>query len=408
MTVTVRLRAADGTETVVTPLDPVVVPASATLACLIASAGTTNTSVVLRWSEPIWPAGSTNRRYEVWEDLFSANHLVTTVTVPTRTSGSLAAASYRYYVVAKDSTGTVATSQKVTVAVPISASVSSPVGCTIGGQPPPPPPGLPALWNAAPPAGVCPNPTGPNVGTPGQFDAGPLATNEVWDHFDGAANSNPDSRLWLEDTINQGGTQTYDPARSFLDGSSHAVLEAIQSGGVVRSGRFTSRTKFNMKYGWLAARIKFPNSTGTVGRSWFPACWILHVDFSTGVYGEIDLMEFFGNTTQYSTHLFPGTETLESTKPVPSGQGGNAANAYHTYWMMWESQRIQIGVDDFSMGIWTPNSIGNQANWAGMQSPHYWILNFAVHPDWLPAPVASDFPARVLIDWVWYKPLELL
>ena len=25
--------------------------------------------------------------------------------------------------------------------------------------------------------------------------------------------------------------------------------------------------------------------------------------------------------------------------------------------------------------------------------------------DWLPDPSPSDFPARMLIDWIWYKPL---
>jgi hypothetical protein len=33
------------------------------------------------------------------------------------------------------------------------------------------------------------------------------------------------------------------------------------------------------------------------------------------------------------------------------------------------------------------------------------IANFAVAPSWLPPPDPSDFPARMLIDWIWYKPL---
>src|SRR5262249_32000830 len=161
-------------------------------------------------------------------------------------------------------------------------------------------------------------------------------TNEVWDNFNGPAGSDPDGRLWVEDTINQGGTQVYDPARSFLDGNGNAVLEAIQSGSTIYSGRFSSRTKFNMQYGWCAGRIKFPRA----GRSWFPAFWLLFVGWNYNPYGEIDMMEFFGDTTQYNTHIFYGSDCpncLQSELPVPASQsGGNAGDGFHTYWMMWE------------------------------------------------------------------------
>jgi beta-glucanase (GH16 family) len=263
---------------------------------------------------------------------------------------------------------------------------------------------LPPLWNASPPAGMSPAPTGSVVGNAGEFDTGPLATNELWDNFDGASGSKPDSRLWVLDTTNQGGTQTYDPARTFLDGTGNVVLEAIQNGSTVYSGRFTSRTKFNMKYGWCAARIKFPKA----GKSWFPAFWLLHQGYNTNPnYGEIDMMEFFGDTTSYSTHIYITNSTLESTKPVPANQsGGNAGDGYHTYWMQWAADRVQIGVDDLLMGDWGPSSVP-AGTWDSVigQQPFYFIANFAVHPSWLPAPLASDFPARMLIDWIWYKPL---
>jgi hypothetical protein len=263
---------------------------------------------------------------------------------------------------------------------------------------------LPPSWNSSPPAGMSPAPSGAVVGNAGEFDTGPLATNEIWDNFDGASGSKPDSRLWVLDTTNQGGTQTYDPARTFLDGTGNAVLEAIQNGSTVYSGRFTSRTKFNMKYGWCAARIKFPKA----GKSWFPAFWMLHQGYNTNPnYGEIDIMEFFGDTTKYSTHIYIKDSTLQSDKPVPANQsGGNAGDGYHTYWMQWEADRLQIGVDDLVMGDWGPTSVPAGA-WDSVitQQPFYFIANFAVHPSYLPAPLPTDFPARMLIDWIWYKPL---
>lgn len=265
---------------------------------------------------------------------------------------------------------------------------------------------LPLLWNASPPAGVGPAPIGSVVGAGDSFDAGILATNELWDNFDGAT---LDSRLWLRDTLNQGGTQTYDNAHSFLDGSSHAVLQATYNGAStppVTTGRFTSRTKFNVQYGWHAARVKFPSAVG-----FFPALWMLFVGFNTqpGNYGEIDMMEFFGPATTYSTHLhFGGTITsIASDIPVPASHGGNAGNGYHTYWLYWQPDSIQVGVDDLSMGAWPPP---NATFWSHFNQPFYWILDFAVGPagSFIPAPSAASFPATMLIDWIWSKPLNLL
>ena len=287
---------------------------------------------------------------------------------------------------------------------PIVAAVPSP---TPPVPPQPPASGLPPLWNASPPSGVSLAPSGPPSGTLGQFDYATLATNELWDNFNGAAGSNPDSRLWEEDFINQGGQQVYDPARTFLDGAGNLVFEALRLGPVnYRSGRLTSRTKFNMQYGWLAARIKFPSDPGFV-----PAWWALQVGYNTGApYGEIDMMEYFGRATQYNVHLLFGDEAdpLEAARRVPASHGGDASLDFHTYWMQWEPERIRIGVDDLMVADWTAQALSNPAAWRAVQQPHYYIWNFAVHPDWLPEPAATSFPARMLTDWIWYKPLALL
>lgn len=283
--------------------------------------------------------------------------------------------------------------------------------------PPPPvtPPGLPALWNATPPAGVC----GAPVGTPYGFrdydgSLAPVATNEIWDNFNGPAGSKPDDRLWWLSLTSQGGAQLYDLNNVFLDGGGHCVLRATQdANGTVRSGRFTGCGRFNMEYGWLAARIKFPYSGGTKGRSWFPAFWTLQPGWNTQPYGETDIMEFFGDSSGYSTTIYfpntPESYMLQNQPKVPSTQsGGNAGNDFHTYWMMWTPDYITIGVDDFITLSVKPAELPDPAMWAGMTQPHYFIVNFAVHPGYLPAPLPSDFPCDMLIDWIWFKPLSLL
>lgn len=267
---------------------------------------------------------------------------------------------------------------------------------------------LASLIASAPPSGISPAPSGPMAGTNGEFDYTQLATNEVWDNFDGTT---LDDRLWQRDYINQGGTQVYHDPGLFLDNNGHAVMECTQSGGTIYSGRFTSRQRFAMQYGWCAASIKMPYSMNGAGQAWFPAFWMLHVDYNINpYYAEFDLMEQFGDSSTYSTHIYfnDGQNDKQSYQSVPPSQDSDASQNYHTYWMLWEPERIRVGVDDLLMGDWSSSDVTPGAWAQHMQQPMYYILNFAAAPNWLPAPQPSDFPAQMLVDWVWYKPLALL
>lgn len=269
---------------------------------------------------------------------------------------------------------------------------------------------LAALIAGVPPTTTSPAPSGPTVGQAGQFDTSTLATNEIWDNFNGTT---LDSRLWQFDSINQGGTQVYQSQNLTLDGNGHAVMTCTRPATTIYSGRFTSRQKFAMKYGWCAASIKMPLAKNGVGGAWFPAFWLLLVGYNTSPnYCEIDIMEQFGNSTSYSTHLYTNTgnpsNDKESTKAVPSSQGGDASLGYHTYWMLWEENRIRIGVDSLMMGDWNASNFSAGTWTAHFQQPMYYIFNFAAAPSWLPAPKATDFPAQMTVDWAWYKPLSTI
>lgn len=267
---------------------------------------------------------------------------------------------------------------------------------------------LAELIVATPPSGVSPAPSGPMTGTAGQFDYTLLATNEIWDNFDGTT---LDNRLWQRDTINQGGTQIYQDANMYLNGSGSVVMECTRPGSTIYSGRFTSRQRFAIQYGWFAARIKMPQSKNGVGGAWFPAFWLLMVDYNVNPnYAEIDMIEQFGNSAEYSTHIYfsDGQNDTDSYKAVPVSHDSDASQNYHTYWIMREPNRIRIGVDNLQMGDWNPANFTAGAWTAHMQQPMYAILNFAAAPDWLPAPKPTDFPAQMLVDWVWFKPLSQL
>ena len=281
---------------------------------------------------------------------------------------------------------------------------------------------LPSLWNQSPPTGASPTITGTTYTSPNAWETAPIPNIEIYDNFDGAANSAINSNYWFLDLSNSGGAQTYSTSHVYLDGSSHAVLHATgtQAGGWT-SGRFDSMGKWLVQYGWLSARIKLPSITGCL-----PAWWTFATGYGAGAhYGEIDIMEGYGPMTTMNTHLWSGTSTSPGTSgsstvgsgeiaadvTTPSEFSGDLSLGFHNYWLYCNSTTIQCGVDDYIMGTWTASDLGSaSAYWDGLTRPAFPILNFAVggFSGWLGNPPDSAFPADMLVDWVWYKPLALM
>jgi beta-glucanase (GH16 family) len=164
-----------------------------------------------------------------------------------------------------------------------------------------------------------------------------------------------------------------------------------------------------------------PNVAGAL-----PAFWALMdgVGVSKVPYAEYDIMELYGKGTTMNTHLwynsansYAANRYVDTEVATPAEFGGNLADGYHTYWMNWQPDSIQIGVDDYVMGTWTPASIGADGQpigtkWAGsFDQPAWVILNFAVGGfGWMnpSSPQPGDLPANMSVDWVWYVPLSQL
>lgn len=272
---------------------------------------------------------------------------------------------------------------------------------------------LPIYWNQSPPAGISSAPIGEPSGFAIDQSIAPLATNELWDNFDGAAATKPSTTLWVVDTIFQGGMQTHSVNQCYLDGNGNAVLEAIRNAGppvTYVTGRFTSRTKFNMTWPcWCAARAKMVSGVHGPGIS--SAVWQLSTGYPNSPSAELDIMEYsstspfvFHSTAHATNPSYAGTQWPQKqytkTNPdiITDGQ-------YHTWWMLREENRIMMGIDDFVMGTWTPSIYTDPIAFENLRVPFFWNLTLGIG-GWLGAPTgATVFPAHMLIDWIWYKPL---
>jgi beta-glucanase (GH16 family) len=174
------------------------------------------------------------------------------------------------------------------------------------------------------------------------------------------------------------------------------ILEARkeqQGGNDYTSAKISSKGLFEVQYGKIEARIKYPTGQGL-----WPAFWMLGAnidDVSWPQCGEIDILEHINNDwTVHGTahwddngHVYYGTS--QSMSPLE----------FHVYAIEWDNQGIRWFVDgqqyhvmDISNGINSTSEFHN---------PFYLILNLAVGGDWPGYPdCCTDFPAQMLVDYV--------
>lgn len=165
------------------------------------------------------------------------------------------------------------------------------------------------------------------------------------------------------------------------------------------SGAINSSGKFNFTYGYFEASIKQPSALG----SW-PAFWML----KSGWPPEIDIMEFVhtdnegdGNT-RYRTianYHYTNNSGANASYYKEYWQGQDLTTSYHTYGLEWTSTRLNFYLDGTLIHQVTDvNAIADA-------SQMYLILNHAVG-GWAGTPVASNYPADMLVDYVkvWQLP----
>ena len=239
----------------------------------------------------------------------------------------------------------------------------------------------------------------------------------VVDDFDGPAGERPNPDLWNYDIgpWQDDGLQTYtdSPDNVRLDGEGHLLIQAQRTADGYTSARPVTRGKLAMQYGRISARIKFPSGQGI-----WPAFWMLGNDFAPGPnsgwpgVGEIDIMEMVNNGSTYyvtlhgpqgDTDYYGGTKV--SAKVVGfNGPIADLTDDFHVYWLDWQPNLINIGVDDRTLGTFTPDSLPPGGKWV-FNAPMFVLLNIAVGGPWPGPPDATTpWPATMTVDWFRYDP----
>jgi len=199
----------------------------------------------------------------------------------------------------------------------------------------------------------------------------------VWsDEFDGTAlnDANWTPEILPAYSFNNEVQSYTDSSNNLRVEGGSLLIQAKKSGSSWTSARINSQNKRIFKYGKIEFRAKLPSGIGP-----WPAAWLLGNNISSVGWpacGEIDVMEWRGtgsdaNTVGHALHSTSrhGGNPLEPSTRTPVS---NPSTQFHTYAVLWESNRITFSVDGVDVTPLTP------VDQSAFQKDFFLILNLAM------------------------------
>lgn len=255
-------------------------------------------------------------------------------------------------------------------------------------------------------------------------DPGPDGwTNVVYrDDFDAAAGTPVDPDSWSNETGGWGWgnqeSQFYTPGSENVsqDGEGNLEIELRENTDEslwcsasnvpcgYTSARIATMDKQEFLYGRMEARLKVPSGEGL-----WPAFWSLGNDFLEVGWpqtGEIDIMEHVEGDNGMPNEAFgtihgPGYSGGQSIDGrVYLGADESFADAFHTFTVEWEPERITWFMDGVQYHQVTPEDLPGDSEWV-FDHPFFLILNMAIGGNF--GGTIEDglaLPASFLIDYV--------
>jgi beta-glucanase (GH16 family) len=223
----------------------------------------------------------------------------------------------------------------------------------------------------------------------------------VWsDEFDGTAlnDANWTPEILPAFSFNNEQQSYTDSSNNLRVEGGSLLIQAKKSGTSWTSARINSQNKRIFKYGKIEFRAKLPSGIGP-----WPAAWMLGNNISTSSWpacGEIDVMEWRGNPTSdantvgHALHS-PSRNGSNPLQPSTRTPVANPSTQFHTYAVLWESDKVTFSVDGVDVTPLTP------VDQPAFQKEFFLILNLAMGGSYVSNTIdASLTSASYEVDYV--------
>ncbi|MGV9860908.1 glycoside hydrolase family 16 protein [Gordonia sp. NPDC003425] len=235
------------------------------------------------------------------------------------------------------------------------------------------------------------------------------ATTLFFDDFTGAAGSAPNASRWSHKLGSTGysppAIYTDDRATSFLDGNSNLVLRAARCtdppswfpSAKYQSASLSTKTLFSagINTAW-EARIKFDPSKGC-----WPSFWTMGSVGEWPQCGEADIIELYGTSLAGSTVHTPVPVPLVS-RTFQAQKRLSVDGGWHTWRMVWDTTGFRFWVD-YTQGKAPYFTVPTNSlpYWPfSNDNPLFIKLQMTVGGPTGEAPISSELPVDMLVDWV--------
>lgn len=161
------------------------------------------------------------------------------------------------------------------------------------------------------------------------------------------------------------------------------------------SARLKTLGKFKFKYGYVEIRAKLPSGEG----SW-PAIWMMGVNDSWPLCGEIDIMEHLGRTPGIIHHAIHTKNHICESDNAFEEKIKNVSKSFNTYGLLWKENSIEFFVNRKLTGkIVKKDNYSSKEDWP-FNDDFYLLINCAVGGNWAGKIKDSDLPYEYIIDYV--------
>jgi len=173
--------------------------------------------------------------------------------------------------------------------------------------------------------------------------------------------------------------------------------------GSITSAKINTKSKLELQFGKVEARIKLPN-----GRSTWPAFWMLGANFPGVPWprsGEIDIMEMHQtfsdiNTTHTTVHWFDESRPVNNEWRFFSQQkrfNSPLTEDFHVFTLEWDKNFVVGKIDGEAFFLRDISKM----EMSELQQPFYLILNIAIDGTLGGEPSEiKTTPQEMLVDWV--------